>query len=145
MADSKENLDQENSVSVRIPQWVLDEIEERLRKLPRPRPSRGDLLVEAWKAHSGEKKETVPVVPHFTKEIAPNVIEISPYERDVLTILRNKSGEFLFSVTQTTVKHAVEKYRAANRQEEIPPKPKRPRKKKTTSTGAHDDRATRRA
>ena len=47
MAEDKEKKADEG-VSVRIPQRVLDQVEARLRKYPRPRPTRGSLLAEAW-------------------------------------------------------------------------------------------------
>lgn len=45
MSDTKEKI----GVSVRVPQWVLDEIEEDIRACPRPRPTRGDLIETAWR------------------------------------------------------------------------------------------------
>ena len=44
---------QENSVSVRVPEWVMDEIEEAIKRHPRPRPTRGELLTKAWSAYVG--------------------------------------------------------------------------------------------
>ncbi len=44
MADRKEKI----GVAVRVPEWVLDEIEEAIRMRPRPRPTRGELLEAAW-------------------------------------------------------------------------------------------------
>jgi len=39
----------ETGVSVRIPQWVLDEVEEEIRRSARPRPTRGELIANAWR------------------------------------------------------------------------------------------------
>lgn len=44
MTEKKEKI----GVAVRVPEWVLDEIEEAIRQKPRPRPTRGELLEAAW-------------------------------------------------------------------------------------------------
>jgi len=55
----------EDSVSVRIPQQVLDEIEELIYSMPRPRPSRGEIVVTAWQHFRGRPPaEKPPPAPH---------------------------------------------------------------------------------
>jgi len=54
----------EDSVSVRIPQQVLDEIEELIYSMPRPRPSRGEIVVRAWQHFRGQKPAENPPAPH---------------------------------------------------------------------------------
>lgn len=53
MTEDNKNL----GVSVRVPAKVMEEIEEEIRKHPRPRPKRGELVEKAWEAY---KSTTVP-------------------------------------------------------------------------------------
>ncbi len=64
----------EAGTTVRIPVRLLDEIEGVLQTYPRPRPSRGDLLEEAWAAYRGGSAEgpgaaNAPVPKRYQREV----------------------------------------------------------------------------
>ncbi len=52
MSEDKEKKTEDYGASVRVPSWIVDELEEKIRRHPRgARPTRGELLERAWMAY----------------------------------------------------------------------------------------------
>lgn len=98
----------DNSVSVRVPQWVLDEIENQIRDMPRPRPTRGELLTQAWAAYSkgapasvNGKQTDISAPDEYKKLIAEfiTLLEVSKKSRwwhwreSIIDFLNYRRGE----------------------------------------------------
>ena len=89
--------EKENTVSVRIPQRILDEIEEKIYAMPRPRPSRGEMLVQAWDYFAGKSGR---------KPAAHSPTPVDPVP-DKLRPLIGKLNRILSSDDEETI-HAAE-------------------------------------
>lgn len=58
-------------VSVRVPQWMLDEVETERNQHPRPRPSRGELIARAWKRSKSIAISEDADVPNYERQSPP--------------------------------------------------------------------------
>jgi hypothetical protein len=102
----------QNSVSLRVPEWVLEELESRIMLMARPRPSRGELITRAWTAFKEADENltagtstaapgTLPThdgLPELSKDVLEIVHQIKsehiPWVRKLLKVLNSGKEEF---------------------------------------------------
>ncbi len=69
MTEEKDNI----GITTRVPAWVMNEIEAEINELPRPRPTRGEMLERAWRAYraaEGVSEGMAGAVPRrYQKEV----------------------------------------------------------------------------